>query len=134
MARPTSEYPTELELEILKILWESSPLSVREVREQLEDHADRVLTHSTVITMMNIMHRKGFLKRKKEGKSFLFSPKIKKGKVTGGMVGDMLSRVFEGSAEAMVTNLLETADLDSDELAEIRKLINRKAREKKNER
>lgn len=131
MARPTSEHPTELELEILKILWNTSPLSVREVREHLEDQADRSLTHSTVITMLNIMHRKGYLKRKKVGKSFLFSPKINKTKVTGGMVGDLLSRVFEGSAEAMVLNLLETTDLDGEELAEIRKLINRKVREQK---
>ena len=120
-----------MELEILKILWNTSPLSVREVREHLEDQADRSLTHSTVITMLNIMHRKGYLKRKKVGKSFLFSPKINKTKVTGGMVGDLLSRVFEGSAEAMVLNLLETTDLDGEELAEIRKLINRKVREQK---
>lgn len=131
MARPASDHPTDLELEILKILWETSPLSVREVREQLDEQANRALTHSSVITMLNIMHRKGFLKRKKEGKSFLFSPKVPKQSITGGMVGDLLSRVFDGSAEAMVLNLLETTDLDGEELAEIRKLINRKVREKK---
>ncbi len=81
--------------------------------------------------MLNIMHRKGFLRRRKEGKSFLFSPKVKKENVTGRMMGDLLSRVFDGSTSAMVLNLLETADLDSDELAELRKLITRKAREQK---
>ncbi len=131
MARSESEHPTELELEILKILWDESPLPVREVRARLEAQADRPLAHSSVITMLNIMHRKGFLRRRKEGKAFHFSPKVKKEKVSGKMMGDLLSRVFEGSSSAMVLNLLETADLDADELAELRRLINRKAKEQK---
>ena len=131
MARTRSQHPTELELEILKILWEEAPLPVREVRARLESRADRPLAHSTVITMLNIMYDKGFLKRKKDGKSFLFSPKVKKDRVTGGMMGDLLSRAFNGSPSAMVLNLLETTDVDADELAEIRKLISRKTKEKK---
>ena len=131
MARPSSDHPTELELEILKILWVESPLPVREVRARLESESGRVLAHSTVITMLNIMFDKGFLKRKKDGKSFLFSPKVKKDRVTGGMTGDLLSRAFNGSLPAMVMNLLETNDVDANELAEIRKLIARKAKEKK---
>ena len=131
MARPGSEHPTELELEILKILWEESPLPVREVRAKLETNAGRKSAHSTVITMLNIMFDKGYLKRKKDGKSFLFSPKVKQADVTGGMSGDLLSRAFGGSLSAMVLNLLETQDVDAEELAEIRKLIARKAKEKK---
>jgi BlaI family transcriptional regulator, penicillinase repressor len=129
MARPGSEHPTELELEILKVLWDDAPLPVREVRSRLAEHAGRTLTHSSVITMLNIMVRKGFLKRRKEGKSFLFSPRVAKESVAGGMTGDLLSRLFDGSASAMVLNLIETADLDADELAELRRLINRKAKE-----
>ncbi len=131
MARPGSEHPTELELEILKILWEDSPLRVREVRARLESEADRPLVHSSVITMLNIMHRKGFLRRRKEGKSFLFSPKVNKENVTGRIMGDLLSRLFDSSTSAMVLSLLETADLDSEEIAELRKLISRKAKERK---
>ena len=90
-----------------------------------------MLAHSTVITMLNIMFDKGFLKRKKDGKSFLFSPKVKKERVTGGMMGDLLSRAFDGSMSAMMLNLLETNDVDATELAEIRKLIARKTKEQK---
>ena len=129
MPRPESEHPTELELEILKILWEESPLLVRDVRARLETNAKWPLAHSSVITMLNIMHRKGFLKRRKQGKSFLFSPKVNKSEITGEMMGDLLSRAFDGSPAAMVLNLLETGDLDAEELAELRKLINRKAKE-----
>lgn len=131
MARPESEYPTELELEILKVLWEESPLPVRDVRARLKSGAKRPLAHSSVITMLNIMHRKGFLTRQKEGNAFLFSPKVKKEDVTGQMLGDLVLRVFGGSPTAMMMNLLETSDIDSEELTELRKLINRKSKEQK---
>ena len=68
MARHGSEYPTELELELLKVLWEDSPLPVREVRTRLDEQAKRKLTHSSVITVLNIMVRKGYLRRRKQGK------------------------------------------------------------------
>jgi predicted transcriptional regulator len=131
MARPGSEHPTELELEILKVLWEKSPLPVRDVRARLEADAGRPLAHSSVITMLNIMHRKGFLRRRKDGKSFLFSPKVLKENVAGGIVGDVLSRMFDGDPSAMVMNLIDTADFDVGELDELRKLIARKAKETK---
>ncbi len=131
MARSGSEHPTELELEILKVLWDESPLLVRDVRARLGERAGRPLSHSTVITMLNIMVRKGYLRRRKDGKAFLFSPKVEKESVTGGMMSDLLSRVFDDSPSAMVLNLLETADIDADELAELRRLIGRKAKEQK---
>ncbi len=129
MARRESEHPTELELEILKVLWDEAPLPVRDVRDRLEQHAGRPLAHSTVITMLNIMVRKGYLRRKKQGKAFFFSPKVERDRVAGGIMGDVLSRIFDGSPAAMMLNLIETADLDADELAELRRLISRKARE-----
>lgn len=129
MARPGSEHPTKLELEILKVLWDEAPLPVRDVRARLDEQG-RTLSHSSVITMLNIMVDKGYLKRKKQGKSFFFSPKVEEDSIAGGMMDDLLSRVFDGSPSALVLNLIETADLDADELAELRKLINRKAKER----
>lgn len=129
MARPGSEHPTELELEILKVLWGESPLLVREVRARLDEQAGRTLTHSSVITMLNLMVRKGYVRRRKQGKALLFAPKVEKKNVCAGMVRDLLSRVFDGSPSAMVLNLIETAELDADELAVLRRLINRKVQE-----
>ena len=131
MARSESEHPTELELEILKVLWDESPLPVREVRARLDQSAGRPLAHSTVVTMLNIMHRKGFVRRRKEGRAFFFSPKDQRKNVVGRMMGDLVSKAFDGSATALVLNLIETNDLDAEELGELRKLINRKAKENK---
>ena len=128
MARPASEHPTELELSILKVLWQAAPKTVDEVRETLAV-AGRELTHSSVITIMNIMVRKKYLKRAKKGRAFEFTPVLEAEAVGQGMVQDLLSRVFDGSAHSLVLQLLETADVDSEELAAIRQLINRKAKE-----
>ena len=69
--------PTELELEILKVLWERSPLTVREVQEGLASGGvGRELAHTSVITMLHIMVRKKLLRSKKDGKSYLFWPKV----------------------------------------------------------
>ena len=131
MSPPDFKRPTELELEILKVFWRESPLAVRDVRSRLETDAARPLAHTSVITILNIMHRKGFLTRKKVGNAFLFSPKVARQSVVGRMMDDLLSRVFNGSSAEMALNLIETSDLHADELAELRRLINRKSKERK---
>jgi BlaI family penicillinase repressor len=130
VARPSSDYPTQLELEMLKILWQQSPLSVQQVREALEEQpSSRTLTHSSVITVLNIMVRKKYLKRTKHGRAFCYQPLVTEQQVNRGMLGDMVNRVFDGSAKALMLELLEGAEIDAKELNEIRRLVNRKAKE-----
>ena len=126
MARPESEHPTKLELEILKVLWEESPLPVREVRARLESQANRPLAHSSVITILNIMYRKGYLRRQKKGKSFLFSPKVEKENVAGSIMEDLLTRLFNGSPKEVMLSLFDCSEIDNEELKELRKIINQK--------
>lgn len=133
MARQGSGHPTQLELEILKVLWNESPLPVREVRARLSKDADRTLAHSSVITMLNIMVRKGYLQRRKVANAFHFSAAAKKKHVARGLLGDLVSRLFDGSPSAMVLNLLETSDFDTAELREIRKIVGRKTGRKTKE-
>lgn len=130
MARLGSDHPTALELQILKVLWAEAPLPVREVRARLAA-AERPLAHSSVITMLNIMHRKGYVVRRKRGNSFLFGPRVPQEQVRGRMVRDVLSRLFDNSPAALMLNLLSTADVGPAELAELRKLIADKAKELK---
>ena len=128
MARPTSDHPTELELTILKILWQSAPQTADEVREELED-SGRKLARSSVITVMNIMVGKEYLERRKRGRAYEFSPTMESQTVERGMLQDLVRRVFDGSAHSVMLELLETADVDAEELRKIRTLINRKAKE-----
>lgn len=130
MARPNSEHPTDLELQILKVLWNEEPKTVREVREALAETC-RELAHTTVITMLGTMVDKGQIEKLEplQGKALRFSPLIQRGDVSKGMLGDLVDRVFDGSAEAVMLSLFDVKDLEEDELASLRKVLNRKLRE-----
>ncbi len=127
MARLPSKYPTELELEILKVLWRDGESSVRDVKQALK--VFRKLAHTSVMTMMTIMIEKGYLKRRKKSNYYMYKPLITEKAITSGMLGDVVDRLFDGSAMAAMVNLLETGDVDESELAELRKLIRRKGKE-----
>ncbi len=131
MARPRSEYPTELELAILKVLWaEETQQSVQDVREALASgQARRELTYSSVITVLNIMVRKKYLKRTKRSRAFFYEPTVTEKQIHRGMLSDLVQRVFDGQASNVILELLDTSDIDADELKRIRRLINRKTRE-----
>jgi BlaI family penicillinase repressor len=132
MARPTSSHPTELELEILKIIWRDGPLSVRQVRDALK--AERPLAHTSVMTIMNIMTRKKYLRRQKSeaggsgATAYIYSARVGEKTTLGKMLRDLVDRVFGGSTSAVMQNLL-TNDLDAKELAELRDLIERKSKD-----
>lgn len=130
MVRPPSGNPTELELEILKILWRCGPLSVRQVRQELAAGPSlRRLAHTSVITMLNIMVRKSYLRRVAQGKGYIFHPRVQEQEVSRGMLHDLVERLFEGSTTAAMLQLLETSDLDEREIEKLRKLIGRQAKE-----
>ena len=126
MVRPKSEYPTELELEILKVLWRRSPLAVREVRDALAA-AGRDLAHTTVITTLNVMTRKKQLRRSMQGNACLFEPRLSREQASGRMLGDVVRRVFDGSAKAVVLSLFDCAELSATDLKELRRLIDQKS-------
>ncbi len=119
MARPRHEHPTPGELEILKILWETGPATGREVMEQLSGERG----YTTVTSLLNVMTDKGLLKRTPAGRAFSYAPAAEREQTLGGMVGDLLGRAFEGSACALVNQLLAHSQPSDGELAEIRRTI-----------
>lgn len=126
MARPASKYPTELELMILKIIWRDGPATVRVVRDMLAKQRD--LAYTSVMTIMNIMRGKGYLKRVKKNGSYVYQTRISEEVTSRRMLGDLVNRVFDGSVSAVMLNLLETSNIDAEELKEIRKLISQKVK------
>ena len=123
MSRPKPEQPTPAELEILKVLWQRSPLTVREVMEELNrEQPERAYT--TVMSLMNIMTDKSLLKRTPQGRAFLYAPQSDREKTLGTLLNDLLGRAFAGSASALVAHLLDEANPSRAELDEIRKTIN----------
>ena len=126
--------PSELELQILKVLWEQSPLTARQIREQLDERG-RPLAYTSVITTVQRMVDKDLLKQldPTEGKAFRFEPRVSDQQVTRGMLGEFVDRVFDGSAEAVVLSLFDAAELDEETVKRLRKAFNQKLRELSNE-
>lgn len=124
MPRVASRYPTDLELEIMKVLWQRGPSTVREVRDALA--AERDLAYTSVMTIMTIMADKGYVRRRKSKGSYRYRPVLEQRSAAGAMLADVVNRVFDGSAAAAAVHLLETADIDQTELRELRRLLESK--------
>ncbi len=123
--RRNSKYPTELELEILKVVWEQGSASVRAVRDVLAERG-RDLAHTSVMTMMGIMTDKGYLNRSRAGNSFVYQPRITHEWTAGRMLKDVVERAFDGSAASAMVHLIESGEVDERELAELRRLLDKK--------
>jgi predicted transcriptional regulator len=123
MARPASRHPTELELEILKVIWRAGPQPVTRVRDELAGFRDLAVT--SVTTVMNIMVRKGYLKKSKASGTYVYTARAGEAATSRRMLKDVIERVFDGSAAAVVVGLLQTADLDDADIREIQGLLDR---------
>jgi BlaI family transcriptional regulator, penicillinase repressor len=121
MPRPKQQQPTPGELEVLKILWERGPATVREVMEVLNRQRRRAYT--SVMSLLEVMTEKRLLKRRPVGRAFLYAPAVDQEKTLGRIVEDVVGRVFEGSAAALVAHVLGREQTSPEELEAIQKLI-----------
>jgi len=109
------------ELEIMKVVWARRSATVRDVYEELR--ARRRIAYTTVMTMMNILERKGHLKKRAEGRSFVYQPARPKRQVVGAMVREFLDRVFGGAAEPLLVQLVQDRRLTERDLADLARRI-----------
>jgi predicted transcriptional regulator len=119
--RSPSKTLTDQELEIMKIVWDRRTATVRDVYEALLER--RRVAYTTVMTMMKILERKGYLNRKQVERAYVYRPTQPKNSVIRVMVRDFVNRVFNGSAEPLLVHLIEDRHLTADEVEEIRRLI-----------
>jgi BlaI family transcriptional regulator, penicillinase repressor len=121
MARPKHEQPTPAELEVLQVLWDNGPCYVRQVMDALNRTRPRAYT--SVMSLMNVMADKGLVSRRLDGRAYVYEPAEARDNTLGQMVGDLLSRAFEGSTSALVAQLLDRTNPSPTELEEIRRTI-----------
>jgi predicted transcriptional regulator len=115
---------TGQELEIMKVIWRLGPVTVRQVYEALREQ--RQIAYTTVMTMMNILETKGFLKKNSGDKAFVYAPSKPEKQVLRAMVREFVDRVFNGAAEPLLLHLVEDEKLSAAEIDEIRKTIRSK--------
>lgn len=127
MPRRPSQYPTELELEILKIIWRDGPSTARHVRDTLAPTRDLAIT--TIATMLTKMVAKNQVTRTERSKGkggILYTAAITRKRTGVKIVTDLRKRVFGGSASELVQTLLDATDLSRSELTELRKMVERR--------
>jgi BlaI family penicillinase repressor len=123
MPRRKSEQMTPLELEIMQVLWETGPTTCQTVQRQLK----RELAYTTVQTMLTVLHRKGRVKRTLKDKAYVYRTAVSRKKFTGHAVRELIDRLFGGSAEGLVMNLLHEKHVTRDTLAKLHQLVDKEA-------
>jgi BlaI family penicillinase repressor len=106
---------TPLELEIMQVLWESGACTVSEVQPKLKAE----LAYTTVQTMLNVLLRKGKVKRVQEGRAYRYRAVVSRERATGSALSDMVKRVFGGSSEALLMAMVDTQQITADELTRV---------------
>lgn len=118
----TSFRPTESELEILEILWETGAATVRQVNLQLEQKG-RIVGYTTTLKMMQIMTEKGLLARTLEGRLHIYHPMLQAGAAKNALIDRITQAAFGGSSTRLVLQALGNYKASPEELREIRDLL-----------
>ena len=122
----------DLQLRIMQVLWNlDAPATVAQVQEMVEGPK---LAYTTVATMLRKMEARGFVTHQEQGRRFLYEPKITPGDVSGGVSRDLVDRLFDGSLADAVSHLLQTRDVNPQELDELERLIQQHKRGSKRKR
>lgn len=121
---------TELQLEIMNVLWEKGEASVGDVRAALEP--GRELAHTTVSTLLSRLEKKGLVRHRAEGRQYLYASAVEAARVQRSVMSDLsevMDRLFGGDVTHAVSHLLAASDVNAEDLARVRKLIERKEAE-----
>ena len=125
---------TELQLEIMGVLWERGEATVVEVREALRP--DRDLAHTTVSTLLSRLEKKGVVRHRTEGRQYVYEPAVEEERVRRSVVSeftDVADRLFDGDMADLVTHLLAESDVGAEDLARVRRMIEAKEAELRSE-
>jgi BlaI family transcriptional regulator, penicillinase repressor len=119
--RPKHATLTPQELEIMKLVWQREEVTVRDIYEALLQR--RKIAYTTVMTMMNTLETKGYLKKRRQDRAFLYRPTRPKSQVIGGMIREFIGRVFNGSAEPLLVHLVKERRLRQKDLKKLVRMI-----------
>jgi predicted transcriptional regulator len=121
MARPSSSHPTEVELQILRILWQDGPSIARHIHNALQ--AVKQTTYSTTVKMLSVMLDKGLVKRDEEASPQVYRAAVSRNSAGMRLVNDLVEKVYDGAAMSLVLHALKNAKASPEELQEVRRLL-----------
>jgi len=123
LARSKSATLTEAELRIMNVLWDNGSATVHEVLQALP--AQPVLAYNSVLTIVRILEKKGYVKHEKDKRAHVYTPCVDRKDASRFEVRHLVSRFFGNSDEMLVLNILEEKSIDPEELRKIRELLGR---------
>ena len=121
MARPKSPILTESELRLMDVLWDKDAATVREVVSALPK--DRSLAYTTVMTLLQTLWKKGYLRYEKRGRAFVYHPVVDRTEARRGVIKYIVSRFFEGSPRLMMLNIVEDEAIDPKVVQDLKRLL-----------
>lgn len=113
---------SQAEFEVLKVLWDHAPATVREVMNHLHARRRKV-AYTTVLTFLTRLRDKGFVTTRKSGQAYLYKPKVTRERIVKSRLTDMVDQLFDGAAAPLVLQLMEQESFTSDEITRLRRLI-----------
>ena len=123
VARSSSTQPTEVELQILRILWTSGGSTAREVHNSLAEVEAKDTTYSTTVKMLSVMLEKGLVKRDESVSPQVYRAAVSQKVTQRKMLGDLIDKVYDGSALSLVLQALASRKASQEELAEVRRML-----------
>ena len=120
MARKRSQTLTEAELRLMDVLWQKGRATVAEVTSALPPPP---IAYNSVLTTMRILEQKGYVRHEEEGRAFVYSPLIAKEEASSSAVRQVVEKFFDASPGALALKLVENKELDRDEIARLKALI-----------
>ena len=127
MGKTGTAQPTEVELQILRILWERGPSRVREIHARL--NAEKGTNYSTTVKMLSVMLDKGIVRRDEEASPLVYRAALSREKAGKRMLSDLIERVYDGAAMTLVLQALGSTTATREELGEVRRLLDRMEKE-----
>ena len=121
MPRPKSPTMTDGELRLMRVLWDKGEATVGEVVDALKTRPKPA--YNTVLTLLRIMEKKGYVSHRKDGRAFIFLPKVDRAHASRSALRMLVNRFFEGSPQLLVLNLLEDSQLSPEALEQLRRRI-----------
>ena len=121
MAKPKTHRLGDLQLRIMRVLWQRGDASVGTVHEEVGGIAK--FAYTTIATMLRKMEARGLVSHREEGRSFIYKAKVAEAAVSRSMADDLLQKLFGGSLTQAVNQLLSSREVSKEELRELERLI-----------
>jgi predicted transcriptional regulator len=121
MPRPKSPNMTDGELRLMRVLWEKGSATVGGVVEALKERPKPA--YNTVLTLLRIMEKKGYVSHRKDGRAFIFEPKVGRADASRSALNTLVNRFFDGSPRLLMLNLLEDEQLPPETLQQLKSMI-----------